>query len=214
MTRAAGLSSDQHPVLDHEATVHDNRDPRNRRAARRRLIDHVELHPDGADLPLDRFVNMRRHHRGAPENVDHVDRDVIRNGLEGGMAGAPQNFGEARIDPGDEISALLHVLGNAIAVALGLRGEPYDGDVATAPKEIPQFFIGWILPHGAPFPPALRPCSFRPAQYNLDGCCRELISPTSRRTLTCLTFCCPRLKSTLLPWPRHVTRFWRRWSPG
>src|SRR5688500_2743167 len=60
--------------LDRRAAVHDHAQPRRAAALGGLFVVHAELHPDRPRADLDRLVDVRAGDRGAPEDVDHLDR--------------------------------------------------------------------------------------------------------------------------------------------
>ena len=65
--------------LDRRAAVHDHEQAGVERSLRRRLVDHPQLHPDGARAGCDRLVHVDAGVLGAAEDVDDLDAFALRD---------------------------------------------------------------------------------------------------------------------------------------
>src|SRR6266571_8136633 len=126
-------------VIDHQAAVHDHREARCGRPVRSRLVDAVELEPEGARAGGQGVVDDLGQGLTAPEHVHEVERP--RDVLDAAIDLPPEDLLLAGIHRRHVVAPLEEVAGDAVRVAVGSRGQTHDRDPPRALQEIADALV-------------------------------------------------------------------------
>ncbi len=139
-------------MLDLDAAIHHDVEPRRQRDGGGLVVFDAQLHPQTVGADGDRFVGDRRNVAATAKAVDHLNAQAL--GAQGvcrlgqtGVDRLAQNLlarvGGLRVDRHDAIAVLLHVARRGVTRPIGPRRQAHDADDAIARQNLPQSFNGF-----------------------------------------------------------------------
>ena len=110
------------------------------------VVLHAQLQPQRLGTNGDGFVGNRRYVGAVAKHVHQVNLQVLRGRAQSRPAALAQNLARHWVDRHDAVALLLQILGDVVAVALGLGREADDGNRAAVLQDAVDGFGG--LWHG------------------------------------------------------------------